>query len=64
MVDEPRFEDLVAELEAVTDRLASGDIGIEEAAGLYERAERLHRQATERLEAVRARVEQLREPGS
>ena len=56
-----RFEDLLAELESVTDRLASGDVGIEEAADLYERAEHLHREAAERLEAVRARVERLRQ---
>ncbi len=56
-----RFEDLLAELESVTDRLASGDVGIEEAADLYERAERLQREAAERLEAVRARVERLRQ---
>jgi exodeoxyribonuclease VII small subunit len=57
-----RFEDLLAELEAVTDRLAGGEVGIEEAADLYERAERLHREASERLEQVRARVERLRAP--
>ncbi len=56
-----RFEDLLAELEAVTDRLANGEIGIEEAAELYEHATALHRQAAERLEAVRTRVERLRE---
>jgi len=56
-----RFEDLLAELEAVTDRLANGEIGIEEAAELYEHASGLHRQAAERLDAVRARVERLRD---
>ncbi len=56
-----RFEDLLAELEAVTDRLATGEIGIEEAADLYEHASRLHREAAERLDAVRARVERLRD---
>lgn len=57
-----RFEDLLGELEAVTDRLAAGEIGIEEAADLYEHASRLHREAAERLDAVRARVEKLRAP--
>ncbi len=57
-----RFEDLLAELEAVTDRLAGGEVGIEEAADLYERAQRLHQEASARLEAVRTRVESLREP--
>jgi exodeoxyribonuclease VII small subunit len=53
------FEDLMAELEEVTDRLATGELGIEAAADLYERAERLHGLATERLAQVQARVEAL-----
>lgn len=56
---EPTFEELLADLEAVTERLAAGDIGIEVAADLYERAEKLHAQAAERLAQVRARVEGL-----
>jgi len=52
----------MAELEAVTEQLAAGDLGIEAAAELYERAERLHAQATERLSQVRARVEGLTVP--
>jgi len=54
-----RFEDIVAELEDATARLAAGDLGIEDAVELYERAERLHAEAAERLEQVRARVEKL-----
>ncbi len=50
------FEELMAELEETTARLASGDLGIEAAADLYERAERLHALASARLEQVRARV--------
>jgi exodeoxyribonuclease VII small subunit len=53
------FEELVAALEALTDRLASGQIGIEEAADLYERAERLHSLASQRLASVQARIESL-----
>lgn len=56
---QPTFEELMAELEEVTARLAAGDIGIEAAADLYERAEKLHARAAERLEQVRARVERL-----
>jgi len=58
------FEDLMAELETVTERLAAGDLGIEAAADLYERASRLHAQATERLTQVKARVERLAGPGA
>ena len=59
---QPTFEELMAELEEVTARLAAGDIGIEAAADLYERAEKLHARAAERLEQVRARVERLTGP--
>ena len=53
------FEELMTELESVTERLAAGDLGIEAAADLYERAEKLHALATERLTQVKARVERL-----
>ncbi len=56
---EATFEELMAELEDVTARLAAGDLGIEAAADLYERAERLHAQAAARLERVQARVDRL-----
>jgi exodeoxyribonuclease VII small subunit len=51
------FEQLVATLEEITERMASGQIGIEEAADLYEQAERLHGLAAERLARVQARIE-------
>jgi exodeoxyribonuclease VII small subunit len=53
------FEQLVSALEALTDRLASGQIGIEEAADLYEQAEHLHSLASERLARVQARIDAL-----
>ena len=55
--DAMSFEELVTTLEALTDRMASGEIGIEEAADLYEQAELLHRLAAERLARVQARIE-------
>ena len=55
--DKMTFEELVSALEALTDRLASGQIGIEEAAVLYERAERLHTLARDRLQRVQARID-------
>ena len=51
------FEQLLATLEELTGRMASGQIGIEEAADLFEEAERLHQRATERLARVQARIE-------
>ena len=56
------FEQLLEELEAMTRRMAAGDIGIEEAADLYERAGALHALAGERLARVQARIESLRPP--
>ncbi len=61
---EATFEELMEQLEALTARLAAGDVGIEATADLYERAERLHAQAKERLDQVRARVEGLVSPAS
>jgi len=56
------FEELLAALEIVTSRLASGELGIEAAADLYEQAEILHAAAQERLAAVEARVSRLSRP--
>jgi exodeoxyribonuclease VII small subunit len=60
--EERSFEDLVGELEAVTDRLATGELGIEAATDLYERAELLHRLASDRLAQVTERVARLPSP--
>jgi exodeoxyribonuclease VII small subunit len=57
---DPRsFEELVAALEALTTRMAAGDIGIEEAASLYEQAQALHDRAAARLARVQQRIERL-----
>ncbi|HUC15306.1 MAG TPA: exodeoxyribonuclease VII small subunit [Acidimicrobiales bacterium] len=65
-VDKPleglTFEELLAALELVTSRLASGELGIEAAADLYEQAEILHAAAQERLAAVEARIARLSRP--
>ena len=58
-VDGLSFEELVDRLEALTAQLADGAIGIERAADLYERAQRLHAAAAARLDAVAKRIEQL-----
>jgi exodeoxyribonuclease VII small subunit len=66
------FEQLIDALEGITRRMASGDIGIEAVADLYEEAGRLHQEAAERLERVRRRLDVLaadegadgREPGA
>jgi exodeoxyribonuclease VII small subunit len=57
------FEQLLEALEDLTRRMASGGTGIEEAAALYEEAAALHAAATERLERVQRRIDELRPPG-
>ena len=59
--DELTYEQLVAALEELTERMASGSIGIEEAADLYERAGALHTAAAARLAAVQERIDKLRQ---
>ena len=56
------FEQLVEELEATIARMAGGNLGIEEVTDLYEKAGRLHAEATERLAAISARIEKLTSP--
>lgn len=53
------YEQLIAALEALTGRMASDEIGIEEAADLYERAGRLHALAAERLARVQERIDRM-----
>jgi exodeoxyribonuclease VII small subunit len=56
------FEQLMAELEQVTDTLATGELGIEAATDLYERAQKLHALATRRLAQVQERIDRLARP--
>jgi exodeoxyribonuclease VII small subunit len=60
------FEQLVDTLDELARRISSGEVGIEEAARLYELAGAVHEEASLRLERVRAKVEGLigpTEPG-
>ncbi len=56
------FEQLMEALEALTDRLATGDLGIEQAADLYEQAEAIHTRARRRLAEVSERIARLHPP--
>ena len=58
-LDSLTYEELVEMLEDLTRRIASGEVGIEEASELYERAGFIQRLAAERLDQVRARIERL-----
>jgi exodeoxyribonuclease VII small subunit len=59
-LDRLTYEELVEHLEQLTDRMAAGDIGIEEAAALYEEAGRLHAAAADRLAAIQERIDALK----
>ena len=61
-LDRLTYEQLVEMLEDLTRRIASGEVGIEEASELYERAGAIHRLAAERLAQVRTRIERLDDP--
>lgn len=53
------FEQIVEQLEATINRMAGGDLGIEEVTDLYERAGELHAAASERLARIQERIEAL-----
>jgi exodeoxyribonuclease VII small subunit len=53
------FEQLLEQLEATIDRMASGALGIEEVTDLYERAGQLHAAASDRLASIEDRIAKL-----
>ena len=57
-----RFEDQLARLEEIVDRLEDESVGLEEALGLFENGMDLARRCRARLEEVEQRVTQLLEP--
>jgi exodeoxyribonuclease VII small subunit len=58
-VSEPTFEEAHRELEAIVQRLESGEAGLDEAIGLWERGEELYRQCSAKLDAAQGRIEEL-----
>ena len=56
-----RFEDQLARLEEIVDRLEDESVGLEEALGLFENGMELARQCRARLAEVELRVTQLLE---
>ncbi len=56
-----RFEDRLARLEEIVDRLEDESVGLEEALGLFENGMDLARHCRARLEEVEQRVTQLLE---
>ena len=53
------LDELIAQLEQAIGKLSEGSAPLEELVGSYERANRLLREADERLEALRQRLHEL-----
>jgi exodeoxyribonuclease VII small subunit len=56
---EPSFEDSLAQLEKIVERLEGGDLPLEESLRLYEQGMKLSRACGDRLEAAERRIEIL-----
>lgn len=57
--DGPGFEELMAELEGIVDRLGGGDLELDEALELFERGVTCLREASGLLDSAEGRVEEL-----
>jgi exodeoxyribonuclease VII small subunit len=53
------FEEAQKELEAIVQRLESGEVPLDEALKLWERGEELYRFCRERLDGAEGRIEEL-----
>lgn len=66
-MSEPRsFEELQRELDEIVTRLERGDVGVDEAIGLFRRGEELYKECVARLQGAELQIEELlpREPGT
>ena len=59
MTDEPTFESAQRELDAIVERLESGEATLDEAIRLWERGEELYRFCLAKLDAAQGRIEEL-----
>jgi exodeoxyribonuclease VII small subunit len=57
--DEPTFESAQRELDAIVERLESGEGSLDEAIRLWERGEELYRFCLARLDRAQGRIEEL-----
>ena len=58
-IEDMTFEQAMAELEGVVERLEKGDVPLEESIGLYERGARLKAHCEAKLKSAEERVERL-----
>jgi exodeoxyribonuclease VII small subunit len=59
VTDEPSFESAQRELDAIVERLESGEASLDEAIRLWERGEELYRFCLARLDRAQGRIEEL-----
>ena len=59
MTDDPTFEGAQRELDAIVERLESGEASLDEAIRLWERGEELYRFCLARLDRAQGRIEEL-----
>jgi exodeoxyribonuclease VII small subunit len=59
VTDEPTFESAQRELEAIVERLESGQASLDEAIELWERGEELYRFCLAKLDVAYGRIEEL-----
>ena len=62
--DHATFEQALAQLDQVVARLESGDVGLEEAVGLFEQGQALLAVCRERLAGAQQRIEELTAHGA
>ncbi|MEN0001676.1 MAG: exodeoxyribonuclease VII small subunit [Pseudomonadota bacterium] len=55
-----KFEDALAELETIVDRLERGDVGLDESIAIYERGEALRARCDMLLKAAEAKIEKIK----
>ncbi len=58
-MSEPTFEEAQRELEAIVQRLESGETPLDEALELWKRGEELYRLCRERLDMAEGKIEEL-----
>lgn len=62
-IEDPSFEEALAELEEIVARMEGGELSLEESLALYERGQALARHCNKHLETATLRVEQLTATG-
>ena len=58
-VDEMSFEEALAELESVVERLEGGEVALEQSIALYERGEALRKHCEKRLADAELKVQKI-----